>query len=93
MNCLIITLDQQEKIDFPKSLVETIFLEADRLYYYEQLMELVSHVFDDCDIWLYKGQNWEDLDGNILFNPLEDAELIRCAELNEGLEGLDNFIR
>tara|TARA_Y100001970_G_C13838448_1_gene653238 strand:- start:348 stop:626 length:279 start_codon:yes stop_codon:yes gene_type:complete len=92
MNCLIITLEQQAH-NFPESWVETIFLEEDRLYYYEELMELVSHVFDDCNIWLYKGQNWEDLDGNILFNPLEDAEHVRCAELNEGLEGLDNFVR
>ena len=93
MNCLIITLDQHAKIDFPKSLVETIFLEEDRDYNFDEMMELVSHVFDDCDIWYYQGSAWNDVDGDMIFNPLVDAELIRCAELNEGLEGLDNFVR
>jgi hypothetical protein len=93
MNCLIITLDQQAKIDFPKSLVETIFLEEDREYDFDEMMELVSHVFDDCDIWYYQGQDWIDFDGDIILNPFVNAELIRCAEINEGLEGLDNFIR
>ena len=92
MNCLVITEANHNKTDFPKSWVETIFLEEDRVYDFESMMELVSHVFDDCDIWHYKGQDWLENE-DILFNPLYNSQLIRCAELNEGLEGLDNFIR
>mgnify|MGYP001169576080 CR=1 FL=1 len=91
MNCLVITSGQQPWFDFPECLVETIFLEEDRDYDFDDMMELVSHVFDDCNIWHYQGPDWKNLEGDIIFNPLsgDNSELIRAAELNEGFEGID----
>ena len=91
MNCLLLTSGKSPRYNFPKSLVEMISLEEDRSYEFEEMIELVSHVFDDCEVWHYEGPDWETPEGDIIFNPLtgDSCELIRASEIYDGFGGID----